>query len=476
MTDTMWGGLDELSARLADFYRDLHQHPELSLQEHRTAQRVAEGLRTQGFEVTGQVGGTGVVGLLRNGDGPVVMLRADFDALPIQEETGLPYASTVRATDGEGGEVPVMHACGHDMHATCLLGAAAVLARTRGTWSGTLLVVFQPAEELARGARDMVDDGLFRRFATPDIVLGQHVGPLPAGMIGHASGPVMAAADSADVVLYGRGGHSSRPESTIDPVLMAANVVTRLQGIVAREVPPAETAVVTVGRLHAGTKDNIIPGTAGLGINVRTYSPRTRDLVRAAIERIVSAEATASAAPRPPQITWTVSAPLLVSDPAATETTVAAFARHFGDQRLMPMPLVTGSEDVGVFGEAASAPTVFWFWGGLDAETVTAALGEGRIDSLPGNHSPHFAPVIEPTLSTGIQALAVAALTWFSTPPTHLRPACAGPGKLLVSLPSVGVDISSRTVQRRSCTGSIFESCPRVSGAVQRLGNNVGHS
>jgi hippurate hydrolase len=253
----------------------------------------------------------------------------------------------------------------------------------------------------------------------PGIVLGQHVGPLPAGMIGYASGPVMAASDSAQVVLYGQGGHGSRPEAAIDPVLMAANIVTRLQGIVARQVPPAETAVVTVGRLQAGTKDNIIPDTAELGINIRTYSPQIRDLVRAAIERIITAEATASTAPRPPQITWNISTPRLVSDPVATETTMAAFTSHFGPERLMPMPLVTASEDVGIFGEAAGIPTVFWFWGGLDTQTVLSAMAEGRLDSLPGNHSPHFAPVIEPTLSTGIETLTVAARTWLQAPPAH---------------------------------------------------------
>jgi amidohydrolase len=417
MTDTMWAGLAELSAELADFYRDLHQHPELSLQEHRTARLVADALWPLGFEVTEQVGGTGVVGLLRNGDGPVVMLRADFDALPVEEQTGLPYASKDRARDQDGAEVPVMHACGHDMHAACLLGAAALLARTPGTWSGTLLVVFQPAEELGRGAKDMMDDGLFRRFPVPGIVLGQHVGPLPAGMIGYASGPVMAASDSAQVVLYGQGGHGSRPEAAIDPVLMAAHIVTRLQGIVARQVSPAETAVVTVGRLQAGTKDNIIPDTAELGINIRTYSPQIRDLVRAAIERIIVAEATASAAPRPPQITWNISTPRLVSDPVATEATMAAFTGHFGAERLMPMPLVTASEDVGIFGEAAGIPTVFWFWGGPDTQTVLSAMAEGRLDSLPGNHSPYFAPVIEPTLSTGIETLTVAARTWLQASP-----------------------------------------------------------
>jgi amidohydrolase len=420
----MWSGLDELSAGLADFYRDLHQHAELSLGEHRTARLLADALRPLGFEVTEHVGGTGVVGVMRNGDSPVVMLRADFDALPVEEQTGLPYACTARAHGQGGEEVPVMHACGHDMHATCLLGAAAMLARTPGTWSGTLLVVFQPAEELARGATDMLNDGLFERFPVPDIVLGQHVGPLPAGVIGYASGPVMAASDSVRVILYGQGGHGSRPEAAIDPVLMAANVVTRLQNIVAREVSPAEAAVVTVGRLQAGTKDNIIPDTAELGVNIRTYSPQTRDLVRAAIERIIVAEASASAAPRPPEITWTNSAPPLVSDPAATQATVAAFSGHFGSERLMPMPLVTASEDVGNFGEAAGVPTVFWFWGGLDAQTVITAMAEGRLDSLPGNHSPYFAPVIEPTLTTGIQALTVAARTWLRTP----RPNLGRPG------------------------------------------------
>jgi len=425
--ESAWSGLGGLSAGLADFYRDLHQHPELSLQEHRTAGLIADALRPLGFDVTEHVGGTGVVGLLRNGDGPVVMLRADFDALPVEERTGLPYVSTVRAQDQEGTEVPVMHACGHDMHAACLIGAASMLARTPGTWSGTLLVVFQPAEELARGATDMLNDGLFERFPVPAIVLGQHVGPLPAGMIGYASGPVMAASDSVRVTLYGQGGHGSRPEAAIDPVVMAANVVTRLQGIVAREVPPAETAVVTVGQLQAGTKDNIIPDTAELGINIRAYSRPTRDLVRAAVERIIAAECDASGAPRPPKITWINSAPLLVSDPGATEATMAAFRGFFGDQRLLPMPLVAASEDVGNFGEAAGVPTVFWFWGGLDTKTVLAAMAEGDLDSLPGNHSPLFAPVIEPTLTTGIQALTLAARTWLRASSQHEGAKPGGP-------------------------------------------------
>ncbi len=273
-------------------------------------------------------------------------------------------------------------------------------------------MVFQPAEELATGARGMVEDGLFERFPKPEIVLGQHVAPLPAGFIGHGSGPLMAASDSAKVTLFGRGGHGSRPEAAIDPVLMAASVVTRLQAIVAREVPPAEAAVVTVGRLHAGTKDNIIPDTAELGINTRSYSPQTRDLIRAAIERIVRAESAAGGAVREPAIEWSASAPALISDPDATAKTLAAFTEHFGPQRLYPMPLVTASEDVGVFGESLGVPTVFWFWGGLEPDLVFNALAAGRLDSLPANHSPEFAPLIEPTLGTGVEALVVAALTW----------------------------------------------------------------
>ncbi|WP_372349062.1 amidohydrolase [Streptomyces sp. KL116D] len=417
MAHTVTAGLAKIREDLAGLYQDLHRHPELSRQEHRSAALLAGRLRAAGVdEVTEGVGGTGVVGVLRGGDGPVVMLRADFDALPVEEKTGLPYASEQRGVDADGTDVPVMHACGHDMHAACLVGAATLLAGAREQWRGTVLLVFQPAEELGCGARDMVDDGLFARFPTPSIVLGQHVGPLPAGFVGHGSGPVMAAADSLNITLYGRGGHGSRPESTVDPVLMAANVVTRLQGVVSREVPPAESAVVTVGRLQAGTKDNIIPDTAGLGVNIRSATESTRALVRAAVERIVRAEAAASGAPREPDLAWSGAVPALVSDPAATATTLAAFTDHFGAERIMPMPPVNASEDVGVFGESLGVPTVFWFWGGLDAQTVVTALQEGRLDELPGNHSPHFAPLIEPTLSTGVEALTVAALTWLDTP------------------------------------------------------------
>jgi amidohydrolase len=404
------GWQSDLLPRLTALYQDLHQHPELSFQEHRTAAKAAELLTEAGYDVTTAVGGTGVVGVLVNGPGPTVMLRADMDALPLREETGLPYASEVLAQSPEGEQVPVMHACGHDMHTACLAGAATVLSRSRDTWSGTLLVVFQPGEERTNGAAAMIDDGLFERFPRPDLVLGQHVGPLPAGMVGYREGTLMAGADAGTVKLFGRGGHGARPESTIDPVVMAAATVLRLQGIVAREVSPQEAAVVTVGRLQAGTKTNIIPETAELGISLRSYNEATRALLKAAVERVARGEALAGGAPVEPEISWNESTPVLVSDPEATRAVVADLAGHFGAERLLPLPLINASEDVGRFGEAAGVPTVFWFWGGLDAQTVLTALAEGKHDELPGNHSPHFAPLIEPTLSTGVEALTVAAL------------------------------------------------------------------
>ncbi len=402
----------ELAARLAELYRQLHRDPELSLHEHQTAARVVAALAPTGCELSTGVGGTGVVAVLRNGAGPVVMLRADMDALPVAEDTGLPYASTKEAVDPFGNTQPVAHACGHDMHTACLVGALEMLSRARGEWSGTIVAVFQPAEELACGARAMIDDGLFERFPRPIIVLGQHVGPLPAGTIGHGQGPMMAGADSVQVKLFGRGGHGSRPEDTIDPVVMAAAIVLRLQGVVAREVPSNERAVVSVGRLQAGTKDNIIPETAELGINMRTYSPAVREQVQAAIERIVRAEAAASNAVREPELDWNLHAPVLISDPAATATTVAALQRQFGAERLMPLPPLSASEDVGAFGEAIGAPTVFWFWGGVDPDVFADAISKGRMP--PANHSPQFAPVLEPTLATGVQAMTAAALCWLT--------------------------------------------------------------
>src|SRR5690242_16190085 len=295
----------DLLPELEALYTDVHAHPELSMQEIRTAGLAGERLRAAGYDVTTGIGKTGVVGLLANGEGPTVMLRADMDALPVEEATGLPYASTARAVDPAGNEVPVMHACGHDMHVAWLAGATALLAGSRDAWGGTVLAVFQPAEETAQGARAMIDDGLFDRFPKPRVILGQHVMPAPAGRIGYRPGITQAAADSLEVRMFGRGAHGSMPESSVDPVVMAAATVLRLQTIVSREVAASEAAVVTVGALQAGTKDNVIPDEALLKLNVRTFDEGVRSRVLDAIERIVTAEAAAGAPRPPPEITNT---------------------------------------------------------------------------------------------------------------------------------------------------------------------------
>jgi amidohydrolase len=404
--------LDAIMAGLEDLYRDIHQHPELSLQEERTAGKAAERLKAAGFEVTTGVGGTGVVGLLANGDGPTVMLRADMDALPVKEATGLPYASTATATDPAGNEVPVMHACGHDMHVTWLAGATALLAGARNEWSGTVLAVFQPAEETAQGAQAMIDDGLFDRFPKPAVILGQHVMPAPAGAIGYRPGTTQAAADSLEIRMFGRGAHGSMPESSVDPVVMAAATVLRLQTIVSREVAASQAAVVTIGALQSGTKDNVIPDEALLKLNVRTFDEQVRTHVLDAIKRIVEAEATASGAPKAPEITMTEHYPLTVNDPDSTARVAAALRGMFGDDRVNELAApYSASEDFGSFGTEWGVPSVFWYVGGTDADLYRKAEQAGRVaQDIPTNHNAKFAPVIHPTLETGVQAITTAAL------------------------------------------------------------------
>ena len=422
MTESTRSGLvlDGLHGILADLealYRDVHQHPELSLQEHRTAGRAAERLEAAGYEVTTGVGGTGVVGVLANGDGPTVMLRADMDALPVEEATGLEYASTATATDPAGNEVPVMHACGHDMHVAWLAGATALLAAARGAWKGTVLAVFQPAEETAQGARAMIDDGLFDRFPKPEVILGQHVMPAPAGAIGYRPGTTQAAADSLEVRLFGRGAHGSMPESSVDPVVMAAATVLRLQTIVSREIAASQAAVVTIGALQAGTKDNVIPDEALLKLNVRTFDEQVRTHVLDAIKRIVDAEATASGAPRPPEITMTEHYPLTVNDLGRTARVASALRDWFGEDRVHELASpYSASEDFGSFGSEWGVPSVFWYVGGTDPDAYRKAEQAGRVaQDIPTNHNASFAPVIHPTLQTGVQAITVAALDALDT-------------------------------------------------------------
>lgn len=404
-----------IDVNLADLYRDLHQHPELAFAETRTAAIAARELRAAGFRTAEGVGGTGVVGVLRNGDGPTALLRADMDALPVQEKTGLPYASTAVA-DSDGVRVPVAHACGHDVHVTCLIGAARQLAAQRDGWRGTVLAVFQPAEEVGGGAEAMVEDGLFDRFGKPDVVLGQHVAPIPAGVLGVRPGPAFAAADTVRVVLHGRGGHGSRPEAAVDPVVMAAATVLRLQTVVSREIAGGDTCVVTVGAMRAGTVANIIPDDAELLLSVRSYDPVVRSRALDAIERIVRAEAAASGAPRDPEVTVLTSFPAAVNDAAAVGRVREALAGVVGAERVVDPGPVTGSEDVGVFATAAGVPLVYWLLGGADPAAFAGAATFDELRhvaaTIPANHSPLFAPVINPTLDVGVAALVAAARAW----------------------------------------------------------------
>lgn len=400
---------------LEALYRDLHAHPELSFEEHRTAGIVAEQLTALGLEVHTGIARTGVAGVLRNGDGPTVLLRADMDGLPVLEQTGLPWASTATAPGDDGHPVPVMHACGHDIHITCLLGAVERLAASTDDWSGTLVAVFQPAEEHGGGAEVMVQDGLYTKVPVPDVVLGQHVTPFPAGMVGAHPGAAMAAVDAFEVTLHGRGGHGSRPETTIDPVVMAAAAVLRLQTVVSREIAPHDTAVVTVGTLHAGTKNNIIAPSATLGISVRSFDETVRARVLDGVDRILRAEAQASGSPQDPTVEWGERYPVTVNDVEATARVNAAFAAEFGTEAVLEPGALSGSEDVGNLATAAGVPLVYWLLGGGDPEVVRAAMAAGTVDTeIPSNHSPFFAPLAQPTIGVGVRALVAAARVWLA--------------------------------------------------------------
>ena len=407
-------GLNKLLPDLEAVYKDIHSHPELSMQEERTAGIAAERLRAAGYAVTSGIGKTGVVGLLRHGDGPTIMLRADMDALPVKEETGLPYASTVTAKDRDGNTVPVMHACGHDMHVACLVGATTLLATTRDKWRGAIMAVFQPAEETAEGAQAMVNDKRFAEFPKPDVVLGQHVMVGPAGAIGGRKGVITSAADSFEIRMFGRGAHGSMPQASIDPVIMAASTVLRLQTIVSREIAATDAAVVTIGSLQAGTKENVIPDEAIIKLNVRTFDETVRKRVLAAITRIVNAEAEASGAPKPPEIKALDRYSLVSNDAEATERVAEAFRLHFSREHVVQVQATSASEDFGSFGTYWGAPSVFWFIGGTDPTVYQKAKAAGRVHDIPTNHNPRFAPVIHPTLETGVEALVVAAKAWLA--------------------------------------------------------------
>ncbi|MGO3325665.1 amidohydrolase [Gordonia sp. (in: high G+C Gram-positive bacteria)] len=404
-------GISDIREWQEELYRNLHSRPELSHHEHDTAETIVQRLENTSFDVHAGVGGTGVVGVLHNGAGPTVLFRADMDALPVREATDLPYASTETVV-GDGGEIPVMHAFGHDVHVTCLLGATQLLSDGVDNWSGTAVLVFQPAEETGDGARSMLDDRLTDLVGDVDVALAQHVLPAPAGHVGTRSGPVLSAADSMRITVHGRGGHGSMPQATVDPVVLAAMIVVRLQTVVSREVAPAEPAVLTVGRLTAGSKSNIIPDEAVIELNIRTYSSSVRDKVLAAISRIVVAECQASGCPKDPDFELFDRFPATVNDAEATAKVTEAFDAYFGDNA-RPLPLQTASEDFSDIPDALGVPYTYWGIGGIDPEVYQAAEDAGRVSAdVPVNHSASFAPVVQPTLDTGTQALVVAALAW----------------------------------------------------------------
>jgi hippurate hydrolase len=412
LTQALAAADSTLMRELEALYKDIHQHPELSMQEVRTARIAGDAMQDFGFEVTRNVGVTGVVCVMKNGEGPTVMLRADMDALPMAENTGLPYASTVTARDADGVEVGVAHSCGHDMHVTWMIGAAHILSANRAAWHGTLMIVFQPGEETAEGASAMVRDWGEGRFPKPDIILGQHVMVGVAGTVNYRPGVTLSAGDSLKIKLFGRGSHGSQPQTSIDPVIMAAATTMRLQTIVSREIAPTVPAVLTIGSLQAGTKENIIPDDATIKLNMRTFDEDTREYMLKSIRRICCAECEASGAERPPEFTPINSYPLTENDLAATQQVALAFDRQFGKNAALAAGPASASEDFSVFGRTWGVPYVFWFVGGTDPAVYAKAKQDKTVNKIPSNHSPKFAPQIHPTLETGLQAMLTAASAW----------------------------------------------------------------
>lgn len=399
------GGLASTRTEREELYKHFHQHPELSMQEHATAERIVKELESSGIRVT-RVGETGVVAVVDNGEGPVVAMRADIDALPVKEASGKDYASTATQVDAKTGvEVPVAHACGHDVHLMSLLTALQAFNEHKDQWSGTFVGVFQPAEETAEGARAMLEAGLEQAMPRPDVYLGQHVlASLPGGHVGTRRGPVLSSAFSVKVTVHGKGSHGSMPELGVDPVVLASTIVMRLQTIVSREVAAKETAVVTVGAIHAGTKSNIITDSAELLINTRAYSSEVSEHLKEAIERIVRAECVAARSPMEPEFTYYDRYPLTDNDGDATDTVREAFDAYFGDESC-DLDAVPASEDFSIIPDALGVPYTYWGLGGF-----------ADMSNAVGNHNPAFAPDLQPTLDRGTEAVVVAASAWLTVP------------------------------------------------------------
>jgi len=408
--------VDEALGGLVDTYRFLHANPELSLHEANTAALVAESLRGAGYRVMERVGGHGVVGLLENGDGPTLLVRGDMDGLPVVEATGLPYASQVRASGEDGVSVGVMHACGHDIHVTNLIGTARLMADLRDHWRGSLVILAQPAEELGRGARMMIEDGLFDRIPLPDHAIALHVeGNLPAGWIGYVSGWAAANVDSVDITIHGRGGHGARPHSTIDPIVTAAHLVTQLQTIVSRRINPIEPAVVTVGSIHGGAKHNVIPDEVKLQLTVRSYSDAVRSQLLESIEQMARDTCVAFQCPQPPDVTIKDEyTPAMYNDPALAAKGAAVFSELLGAERVIALPAAMGGEDFGRYHRAKGFPAFLFRLGSVSAARFEEARTGG--DPLPSLHSSRYAPDPAPTLQTGVRATARLAFALLGSP------------------------------------------------------------
>jgi hippurate hydrolase len=404
--------IDRMYPDLETLYKELHQHPELAFQETKTAATLAERLRALGFEVTTGVGRTGIVGLLRNGAGPTVMLRTELDALPVEERTGLPFASTVVAKNAAGQTTPVMHACGHDLHMAAWSGAARWMAEHKDRWSGTLMMVGQPAEEGLGGASAMLTDGLFTRFPRPDFALSFHDDDtMPSGTVGYHPGFFRSMSDTVTITVFGRGGHAAMPHNTVDPVVMAARIVLTLQTVVSRENNPIDPVVITVGSIHGGTQGNIVPDEVRLQLSVRTYTLEVRTRTLDAIRRIAKAEAAASGAPREPQVDVPARvSPPVYNDPAVTARLAGALQRALGAERVVEMPQKMTSEDFALYGQAG-VPSVLLHIGAVDPAKLAAAKSSGV--PVPAPHSPQWAPDLEPTLKGAVRAEVAALLELF---------------------------------------------------------------
>ena len=393
--------LDEFES----LYKHLHTHPELSFQEHETARRMAAELKKAGAEVTSNVGKLGVVGVLKNGGGPVVLVRTDMDALPVVEETGLPYASRQTATDKNGRTVGVMHACGHDVHMTSFIGTARWLADHKDRWSGTVLFVAQPAEEAVGGARAMLDDGLYRRFPRPDFALALHcTADQPTGTVQFCPGPMLASSTSVTITIRGKGGHGAWPHRTVDPIVLSALLVVDLQTIVSREIEPIQPAVVTVGSIHGGTKHNIIPDEVKLQLTLRTFSESVRQQLLSGIRRRVEGLSNAHRAPDP-TVDVEEATPPTVNTAALVERVVPAFAAALGNDRVKKATPVMGAEDFGLFGESGAPICMFWL-GTINPDRLDAARSAKQ--DMPALHSSRYYPDPRPSIETGIRAMTAA--------------------------------------------------------------------